>query len=293
MDMDDETRGSSPLLTIFTFLVLIGALAAGIYYAPQMVPQPKVGLVRLDYDIFAESAAEITEQLRYARNNEDIQAVVLLINSPGGSAAYSEELYLELLHTRQQMPIIASIDLLAASGAYYMAVAADEIYSKPTSFIGSVGVIAVRPEPVFLDGEVITTGPYKLFGGTPDGTVRQVEMAKDTFLEAVKTGRGDRLTISLEELSKAEMYSGAQAARYGMIDGVLSTEEAIKRAAELAGFRSYEVVELYPLTFNSGGTDATATYQPPTVDPARLWASPATMPPGLYFRYVETAVPNR
>lgn len=294
MDMDDETRGSSPLLTIFTLLVLIGALAAGIYYAPQMVPQPKVGVVRLDYDIFSGSAAEITEQLRYARNNEDIQAVVLIINSPGGSAAYSEELYLEVLHTRQQMPVIASIDLLAASGAYYMAVAADEIYSKPTSFIGSVGVIAIRPEPVFLDGEVITTGPYKLFGGTPDGVVRQVEMAKDTFLEAVRIGRDGRLTMPLAELSKAEMYSGAQAVQYGMIDGILSTDEAVRRAAELAGFRSYEVVELYPLTFHnnsdSGNTTSySSSYQHPPLDPARLWSTPTNMPPGLYFRYMDTA----
>ncbi len=291
--MAEETRNSSPLLTIFTFLVLIGAIAAGIYFAPQMVPQPKVGLVRLDYDIFSGSAAEIAEQLRYARDSEDIKAVVLLINSPGGSAVYSEELYLDVLHTRQQMPVIASIDLLAASGGYYMAVAADEIYSKPTSLIGSVGVIAIMPDAVFLDGEVITTGPYKLFGGTQDGTVRQVQMAKDTFLEAVRIGRGERLNISLAELSKAEMYSGAQAERYGMIDGLLSTDEAIKRAAELAGFRRYEVVELYPLTFNNDGNGNTAAYQAPPIDAARLWASPATMSPGLHFRYVETAVPGR
>lgn len=291
--MAEETRNSSPLLTIFIFLILIGALAASIYFAPEIVPQPKVGLVRLDYDIFSGSAAEIAEQLRYARDSQDIEAVVLLINSPGGSAVYSEELYLEVLHTRQQMPVVASIDLLAASGGYYMAVAADEIYSKPTSFIGSVGVIAVMPDAVFLDGEVITTGPYKLFGGTQDGTVRQVEMAKDTFLEAVRIGRGERLIISLAELSKAEMYSGAEAERYGMIDGLLSTDEAIKRAADLAGFRRYEVVELYPLTFNNDNNGNTAAYQAPPIDAARLWASPSNMSPGLYFRYVETAVPGR
>lgn len=292
MAEENRTPTRSPLLTIFVILLLIGALAGGIYYAPQVVPQPKIGVVRLDYDIFSTTAAEINEQLRYARNNDDIQAVVLLINSPGGSAVYSEELYLDVLHTREEMPVVASIDLLAASGAYYMAVGADEIYSKPNSYVGSVGVIAVLPGAVYLEGEVITTGPYKLFGGTQDGVVRQVEMAKDTFLEAIRVGRGDRLQISLDELSKAEIYSGAQAERYGMIDGVLSTDEAIKRAAELAGFRRYEVVELYPLAMNNENSDS-AAYRPPAVDPAQLWASPAEMPPGLYFRYVETAVPGR
>ena len=290
--MAEENQTRSPLLTIFVILLLIGALVGGIYYAPQLVPKPKIGVVRLDYDILSTTAVEITEQLRYARNHEDIQAVVLLINSPGGSAVYSEELYLDVLHTRQQMPVVASVDLLAASGAYYMAVAADEIYAKPNSYIGSVGVIAVLPGAVFLDGEVITTGPYKLFGGTQDGVIRQVEMAKDTFLEAIRVGRGDRLLIPLAELSKAEIYSGAQAERYGMIDGVLSTDEAIQRAAALAGFRSYDVVELYPLAFGNENTDP-AAYSAPALDPAKLWANPADMPPGLYFRHVETAVPSR
>ncbi|MCA9980228.1 MAG: ATP-dependent Clp protease proteolytic subunit, partial [Anaerolineales bacterium] len=116
--MAEENQTRSPLLTIFVILLLIGALVGGIYYAPQLVPKPKIGVVRLDYDIFSTTAVEITEQLVYARIHEDIQAVVLLINSPGGSAVYSEELYLDVLHTRQQMPVVASVDLLAASGAY-------------------------------------------------------------------------------------------------------------------------------------------------------------------------------
>ncbi|MEM9777566.1 MAG: S49 family peptidase, partial [Chloroflexota bacterium] len=179
-----QEQGRTPRLSawrpLVNLLIAAGILAAGIYFAPQIVPAPKVGIVRLQYDIFSLTANEVTQQLAYARENDDIHAVVLVINSPGGSASYSEELYLDVLNTRHDMPVLASIDLVAASGAYYMAAGAEEIYAKPTSFIGSIGVIASFGGPVFIDDRTLTTGPYKLFGGTSTGVVRQVEMAKFT-----------------------------------------------------------------------------------------------------------------
>lgn len=290
--MEDNQNGSrSALGSLFFFLILVAIIAAGVYYAPELVPQPKIGVVRVNYDIFSVTAGEFTQQMDYARNNEDIRAVVLIINSPGGSASYSEEMYLDVLSTREEIPVIASIDLLAASGAYFTAAAADEIYAKPTSFVGSIGVIASFPGPVFIDDSILTTGPYKLFGGTKDGTVRQVEMAKLTFLEAVKIGRGDRLVASLEELSRAEIYSGVQAERMGLIDGLISTDDAIKRAAELANISNYEVVELYPLTFEQ--EDAVEFgYEPEPINAEKLWAAPTDLAPGLYYRFVANPITN-
>ena len=187
-------RRRSPLQMIMTFLVIVVLpLVLGLYLAPRLVPEPKIGVIRLNYDIFGDTAAEFAAQLAYARQDPAFKAVVLAVNSPGGSAAYSEELFLDVLNTREQMPVVASVDLMAASGAYYVAAAADEIYAKPTSNVGSIGVIAILPGPVFLDEELITTGPYKAFGGTQDGTLRQMEMAKFAFLEAVTSGRGERL----------------------------------------------------------------------------------------------------
>ncbi|MCP4427461.1 MAG: S49 family peptidase [Chloroflexi bacterium] len=278
----------SPLRFILgVVFVVILPLALGIYIAPRLVPQPKVGVVRLSYDIFSETAYEITEQLAYARQDPAIKAVVLLINSPGGSAAYSEELYLDALTTRAEMPIVATVDLLAASGAYYMAAAADEIYAKPTSAVGSIGVISMLPGDAFIEEEVLTTGPYKAFGGTRDGSVRQIERAKLAFLEAIKNGRGDRLEASDDFLSRAEVFTGVQALELGLIDKLGSNEEAIRRAAELAGVSNYEVVDLYPLTF---GEDAAPSYfqsQPQPIDAQKLWAVPTDLPPGMYYRYIE------
>ncbi|MBE2221511.1 MAG: S49 family peptidase [Anaerolineae bacterium] len=286
-----ETNSStrSPLRLILIFLlVIIVPLAIGLYAAPRLVPKPKIGILRLNYEINADTAYLITEQLAYARNDPAIKAVVAVINSPGGSAAYSEELFLDVLRTRKQIPVVATVDLLAASGAYYMAVAADEIYAKPTSNVGSVGVISFLQGDAFIEEDLLTTGPYKAFGGTRDGSVRQIERAKLAFLEAVKTGRGDRLAIDLDVLSRAEVYTGVQALEFGMIDGLAANKEVIDRAAELAGISGYNVVELYPLTFGDESGFPFQAYQPEPIDAERLWAHPSNVAPGLYYRYIQT-----
>jgi protease-4 len=252
-----------------------------------MMPKPKVGIVRLSYDIVDVTAYEITEQLAYARRDPSVQAVVLIINSPGGWAASSEELYFDVLNTRQQMPVIAAIDLIAASGAYYMAAAADEIYAKPTSLVGSIGVIASLPGEPLLDDSIVTTGPYKAFGGTRDGFVRGAEASKFSFLEAVRAGRGDNLRVGLDFLSRAEIFGGIQALEYGLVDGLIANDEAVQRAADLAGLKDFEVVELYPLAFDSATSGIGATYRPPLIDVEKLLAPPVDLAPGLHFRYVD------
>ena len=290
MDEDDASTGSPLRVIVIFLLIVVLPLAIGLFAAARLTPRPQIGIIRLSYDINSQTAYEIGQQLRTARENPAVKAVVLVINSPGGSAAYSEELFLDVLDTRREMPVIASIDLLAASGAYYMAAAADEIYAKPTSAVGSVGVIASLPGDIFIDEDLLTTGPYKAFGGTRDGYVRQIERAKLAFLDAVRIGRGERLSIDLAELSRAEIYTGVQALDYGLIDGLMSSEQAIRRAAELAGLRDYEAVELYPLAFE---TDAIPlplfNYQPEPIDEARLWAAPTNLAPGLYYRHIEPA----
>ena len=294
--MDDNNSGGrpgrSPLRFILTLLVIIVVpLALSLFLGSRLIPQPKVGIIRMNYEIFAESAEEVTRQLNYARTDSSIEAVVLIINSPGGSAAYSEELYLSVLETREVKPVVATVDLLAASGGYFMAAAADEIYAKPTSYVGSIGVIAQLPGEVFIDDFIVTTGPYKAFGGTRDGMTRQIEMAKFAFLQAVEAGRGDRLQADLAFLSRAEIYTAMQAQEMGLIDGILSTDEAVARAAELAGISNYEIVELLPLAFPElmAGQSA-AIYRPPAVDPQLLWASPTNLPTGLYYLYIDPGI---
>lgn len=280
--------GRSPLRFILLFLIVIVVpLALGLFMAPRVVPKPQIGVIRLNYDISNLTAFEFREQLVYAQNDPAIEAVVIIINSPGGTASDSEDLYMDVLAARQDLPVVATVDFLAASGAYYIAAAADAIYAKPGSAIGSIGVISSLPDEPFLEEEVLTTGPYKSFGGTRDGFVRRAETLKFAFLQAVATGRDGRLTADLDLLSRAEIFDGVRALELGLIDGILSTSEAFDKAAELAGIRSYDIVELYPLAFGEDGPVTLGTYQVPVIDQEKLWAAPVDLPPGLYYRYIE------
>lgn len=283
----DNGQNSSPLRIVVFVIVLIGALIVGILAAPRMVPKPQIGIIRLYYDINSQTAFEVSEQLTYARNDPAVKAVVFVINSPGGTASDSENLYMEVLNAREDMPVIASVDFLAASGAYYLASATDAIYAKPGSAIGSIGVISSLPDTAFIEEDVLTTGPYKSFGGTRDSVVRRAETLKFAFLQAVAAGREGRLNADLDYLSRAEIYDGVRAQELGLIDGLMSTSEAIDKAAELAGLRDYETVELYSLAFAEGGDTAVATSQTPALDTERLWAAPTNLAPGFYYRYIE------
>lgn len=290
--MDDSPQ-TAPLrlILILFFFVLIPA-AAGLYLAPRLVPAPKIGIIRLNYDITDVTAFEFGEQMAYARDAGDVAAVVIILNSPGGAATFSEELFLNVLHARRSFPVVASVDVLAASGAYYVAAGANEIYAKPTSYLGSIGVIGLLPGPVFIDDELLTTGPFKAFGGTQDTAIRQAERSKFAFLEAIRAGRGEALAVDLDVLARGEIYDGLQALEMGLIDGILSTEEAIARAAELAGLADYEAVELYPLAIGAGSAlqaASPARYVPPALDLNRLWEPPTGAAPGHYFRYVVPA----
>jgi ClpP class serine protease len=94
----------------------------------------------------------------------------------------------------------------------------------------------------------------------------------------------------METLSRAEIYTGVQALEFGLIDGLLCGEEAIRRAAELAGIRDYETVELYPLAFQTEFIPLPLfRYQPQPIDEARLWAAPTNLAPGVYYRHIQPA----
>ena len=286
----DGAANRSPLRTILSIIIIIIIpLLIGLYIAPRIVPAPKIGIIRLYYEINPATAFEFREQLDYARNDPSIDAVVLVVNSPGGTASDSENLYMEVLDARNDFPVVTSIDFLAASGAYYIAAATDAIYAKPGSAVGSIGVISSLPDTVFIEEDILTTGPYKSFGGTRDGFARRTETLKFAFLSAVEAGRGEKLQTELDFLSRAEIYDGVLAEEMGLIDGMRSTSEAIAEAGRLAGLRDYEVVELYPLTFTDDETSGTAvsTYQAPPVDTERLWAVPSDLAPGFYYRYME------
>jgi protease-4 len=273
---------------IGVLLTVLGAVllaVVGYLLSLRILPEPQIAVIRVEGDIWAFYTTYLSEALEKAERDPAVAVVVLDISSPGGEVTASEDLYYDVLKLREVKPVIASIDEMAASGAYYVASAADHIYAKPGSAVGNIGVISFLPDPDFVDEELFTTGPFKLSGGPQVAYIRQMEMLKDTFLAAIMAQRGDRLQVGTDLLSRGEIYLGLQAQQMGMIDEVGSQGDAIAKAAEMAKVRHYKVVDLTPelpedlFLFDfkraRGSTAETVA------------ALPENMPPGFYYRYVE------
>lgn len=268
------------IVAVLVVPVLLGYLAS-VY----LFPTPQIAVVRLEGDIWSGYTNYLSEALEEAAGDRAVKAVVIDIVSPGGEVTASEGLYFDVLKLRESKPVIASVNEMAASGAYYVAAAADQIYAKPASMIGNVGVISYLPGPDLIDEEMITTGPFKLSGSPQLAYVRQMEMLKHTFLAAILAQRETKLTIGPEVISRGEIYLGLQAVELGLIDAIGSQTEAIAAAAEMAKLKDYQVVDLTPdlpeeLFAFGFKLDAETTA-------ASVAAAPADLPPGFYYRYIE------
>jgi protease-4 len=227
------------LPTILILSVMIGYIAFSL-----TLGFPKVGVIKIEGVLDSEAADKISEMLKHAEDSKDIRAVVLEVNSPGGGAISSEEIYLNVLRVRGKKPIVTSINDIGASGAYFIAAASDYIYSKPTSSVGSIGVRATFPGVSFPDEETLTTGPLKKGGISTEDFIRDLEMAKQSFLRSVLSQRGDKIKLKEEELSKAGIYLGVEAKRFGLVDELGSNVDAIEKAADLAGLRRFRAVNI-------------------------------------------------
>ncbi|MGD2039568.1 MAG: S49 family peptidase [Anaerolineae bacterium] len=284
--MQRANRFSSYIKALgLVLLVVVLPLAAGYALSLYVYPAPKIAIIPIEGDIWSFTSVYISQALAEARDDPAVHAVVLEIASPGGEVTASENLYYDVLKLREQKPVIASIDELAASGAYYVASAADQIYAKPSSAVGNIGVISLLPEPDYLDEELYTTGPFKLSGGPQESYIRQLEMLKETFLAAILAQRSDRLSTTPETLSRGEIYLGLQAQQMGLVDETGSREDAIAAAAEMAKLRRFETVDWVVEVPEWEATDEEAALHPRTATALAL--PPEQLPPGLYYRYLE------
>lgn len=235
----------------YIVIVILGVLI-GLQIAPVVGPiastqtRGDVMVVPLFGGIDGRSSADVVAQLQQAREDPSIHAIVLQINSGGGSVAPSEQLYMEISETSDEMPVIAVVDAIGASGAYHAAVAADEIYVKPGSLIGNVGVFMTLPQNLPPVDFVITTGPEKLTGADQRDWYYKVEGMKNAFVNVVMTNRGDTLELSREEVASGELWTGSEAIENGVADEYGTVGDAIESAAEQAGLSQYSVTTKSP-----------------------------------------------
>jgi protease-4 len=227
---------------LLTVLPLIGGLLISLF-----IPRPVIGIITLNDAIYDLTAEEMVTQLSYAYDHPEVRAVVIAMNSPGGTVTDTESVYMEIARLRKKKPVITLINSMAASGAYYLAVGTDYIIAKPSSEVGNVGVWNYLPFPPSIEDDLYSTGPYKLWGSPRDTVIRQMEMIKKGFLDAVVLGRGDSLKTAQEVILRGQIYPGSEALRMGLIDELGSQSMAFEKAADLAHIQHYKISNLRQL----------------------------------------------
>jgi protease-4 len=244
-----DSNGRNPQTTVVVVAVVVALLAsmvlAPIAWGYTSGPDGTVGVVTLEGPITAQSAEPVIDDLREARTNESIDAVVLQVNSPGGSVGASESLYFAVQQTAAEKPVVASVAGTAASGGYMALLGTDHVYTTPSSTIGSVGVYGTLPLTQLSDVEnTVTSAPTKGTAGTEEEVRQSIDRMKQMFVGLVVDERGSELTVSEEEISRAKVYTGTQAVELGFADEIGGQEAAIKSAAKRADLDEYRVVSL-------------------------------------------------
>ena len=220
----------------------------------------------VDYDVQTPIAgdepvinsSEVINDLRNLKNDEDVKAVVLRVNSPGGSAYGSEQIWYAISELKKEKPVIVSMGDYAASGGYYISCNADSIVAEPTTVTGSIGIFGMFPnvkgltEKIGLDFDVVKTNTYADFGmigrpmneGEKSLMQRHVNKGYDLFLQRCSDGRG----INKEELDKiaqGRIWTGSMAKELGLVDELGGLDKALEIAVAKAGIEGYTVIS-YP-----------------------------------------------
>ncbi len=245
--MDKLSQLVKPLAkwgVIIGVVVLALSAVGGYFLARAVVPKPKVGIVYYVSNIGGIDVARTRAWFDYVRRHPEIRALVLIINSPGGGAASGEEIYYQVRAMRGEMPVVAVIDQLGASAAYRIALGTNHIYAKPSSLVGSVGTAFQLPSGDTISERAYTTGPHKGTGSSTELYVEKLGLLHEEFVNSVIAERGERLKMDRLPLSTGAVFIGLEALEYGLVDEIGSSNEAIKKAASLAGLRSYEVVDV-------------------------------------------------
>ena len=197
--------------------VVVGAAFAPMVYGASAGPDGVVAVVTIEGPVVGSTVDNVEDELREIRQNDSVEAVVLKLDTPGGAPAASERMYTSVQRTSEEMPVIASVQGVSASGGYYAMLPADEIYVLPTSITGSVGLAARAPQagpPV--EGP---SGPDKR-GVNPIEQWATQETLADVFVQTVMEQRGDRIELSREEVSEADVYLGVRAVENGFADEI-------------------------------------------------------------------------
>lgn len=204
----------------------------------------------------AVSSRDLIEVLDELDKNDQVKAIVLRINSPGGSVVATDEVFQKIISLRDSKPVVASLGDVAASGGYYLAAASDQIIANPATLTGSIGVIMELPklaelyDKLGVEMRTIQSGEYKDMGSSArdlsaqEQTIFQnlIDEAYQQFVAAIAQGR-DMEPEQILSYADGRIFSGKQALEHHLIDQLGTQNSAIEVATQLAGIENPSVIE--------------------------------------------------
>lgn len=201
----------------------------------------------------------LSKQIKKARRDETVKAVVLRVNSPGGSALASDVIWRELILTRAQKPLIVSMGNVAASGGYYISCCADRIFASPNTITGSIGVFGILPntENLFRDKLGVTFDRVNTNSNSDLGSITRglsdkeykiiqqgVDEIYDDFITKVAKGRKKLTKAEVDSIGQGRVWTGKDALKLGLVDELGGLEDAIEEAAKRADLDDYFILEI-------------------------------------------------
>jgi protease-4 len=219
---------------------------------------------------------EVVSLLKKAEEDKDVKAVILKVDSPGGSVTASDILYHEILGYKERSgaKLVALAMGVAASGGYYISLPADFIIAHPTSIVGSIGVVFLRPnvggfmEKIGIEVQVDKSGRNKDMGSpfrkaTPEEQQMLQSLIDEMAARFLTLVERHRKTAQVEEVSSARIYSAAEAIRLGLVDRIGYVDDAVREAKSLAGLPEDAKVVVYRRTeFSNDNVYNTSTAKP-------------------------------
>ena len=203
-----------------------------------------------DVNVIGEGS--IKRSLQEAREDDDVKAIVLRVNSPGGSALTSELIWREIEITKKTKPVVVSMGNYAASGGYYISANADRIFAEPNTITGSIGVFGMLPnmnqlgKNIGINAEQVKThenaSGYSVFEPMDENfkgfVLESIEKTYATFLKRVADGR-KMTTEQVDAIAQGRVWTGVDAHKLGLVDEIGGLDAAIKYAAKLGKTTSY------------------------------------------------------
>ena len=204
-------------------------------------------------------SANMVPDLEALMNDDDVKAVVLRVNSPGGSAYASEQIWRAVTRLKAKKPVVVSMGTYAASGGYYISCAANYIYAEPTTLTGSIGIFGMFPDvsglltdKLGLKFDQVKTNKYSNFGTSSRPFTEEemtyltnmVDRGYKTFTKRVSDGR--KIPVErVYEIAEGRVWLGQDALKIKLVDGIGGIDQAVAKAAELAKVKEYRT-KAYP-----------------------------------------------